>query len=225
MITIKTCILIILFMNSILAKKDPSNYLKENEKSLSKQLEETIEGAIKADPEGVEKFNEYSSKVREDSGIVSYFEGVTEENLGPFLDYFLKFFSEDKREKIAEAIKSVKSKALPPQEEEPKADEDTSNWTEIGYLFKDSSNNKVGYTKAIVEYKNQEYNFIFSSATSGIEIKNKKDDLLILDKGEGKEKETTVIAKPEEFTENDLCLIKSLLQQTTLTGLLNRFKN
>lgn len=224
MIAIKTGILLILFMNSILAKKDPSTYLKENEKSLSKHLEETIEDAIKADPEGVEKFNEYSSKVREDSGVVTYFEGVTEENLPSFLDYFLQLFSEDKREKIAEAIKSVKSKALP-SEEEPEEDEDTSNWTEIGYLFKDSSNNKVGYTKAIVEYKNKEYNFIFSSASSGIEIKKEEDDLLILDKGEGEEKETTVIAKPEEFTENDLRLIKSLLQQTTLTGLLNRFKN
>ena len=224
MIAIRTGILLLLFMNSILTKKDPSTYLKENEKKLSKHLETVIDDTIKADPKGEEKFNEYTSKVREDSGIVTYFEGVKEANLGPFLDYFLKLFSEDKREKIAEAIKSVKSKALP-QDEELKEDEDTSNWTEIGYLFKDSSNNKVGYTKVIVEYKNQNYNFYFSSASSGIEIKNKKDDLLILDKGEGEEKETTVIAKPEEFTENDLRLIKSLLQQATLTGLLNRFKN
>ena len=59
MIAIRTGILLLLFMNSILTKKDPSTYLKENEKKLSKHLETVIDDAIKADPKGEEKFNEY----------------------------------------------------------------------------------------------------------------------------------------------------------------------
>ena len=57
MIAIRTGILLLLFMNSILTKKDPSTYLKENEKKLSKHLETVIDDAIKADPKGEEKVN------------------------------------------------------------------------------------------------------------------------------------------------------------------------
>ena len=172
---------LILSMNSLVNSKgtDLMSYVLEKSSELKDHLGNEIEEFIENNS------NVLISKIKQ-SGSTQLIQGVSDKNFDGFLKLFLRTVEDSKKADIEKYLNEIKN-------------DNSGEWKELSFLFRDKNRNKAEFTQIFGIHENGKSNFQVTKVSSEIELSDGENMFILED--HSKNKETSIVGN--KYTEKE----------------------